>query len=67
MKLLLRVLVLSWLAVGLAKVAQATSPMPYACTDGATECIESINVTGQSKRLTVYRTYSLLKRNNAIP
>ena len=66
MKLLSRVFVLSWLTIGLAKVAQATSPLPSACMDGATECIESINVAGQSKRLTVYGTYSLLKRNTAV-
>jgi pimeloyl-ACP methyl ester carboxylesterase len=65
-KQLLRVLVLLCPMAGLAKVAQAGSPMPYPCTDAATACIESINVVGQAKRLMVYRTYGLLRRNTAV-
>ena len=66
MKQLLRVLVLLWAMAGLPKVAQAGSPMPYACTDAAAACVESISVAGQSRRMMVYRTYSLSKRNTAV-
>jgi pimeloyl-ACP methyl ester carboxylesterase len=63
---LLRVLLLSWLMASLSELVQAGSPMPYACTDAAAACMESISIAGQSRRLTVYRTYSLLKRNTAV-
>src|SRR4051794_40907209 len=54
-------LVLLLLMIALPEMSQAGSTSPNICIDASAACKESIGISGQSKRLTIYRTHSLTK------